>query len=86
MRTLEHFHKYLYGQDFHLRTDFSTLTWFMSFKNLEGKLHVGSSAYKNTTLLPYIVKAGKSNMPMLSQDGPAKENIRIVTRSSYGQT
>jgi ribonuclease HI len=37
VRTLEHFHKYLYGQQFHLRTDNSALTWLMSFKNLEGQ-------------------------------------------------
>jgi hypothetical protein len=35
VRTLEHFHKYLYVQEFHLRTDHSALTWLMSFKNLE---------------------------------------------------
>jgi hypothetical protein len=37
VRTLEHFHKYLYGQKFHLQTDHSALTWLMSFKNLEGQ-------------------------------------------------
>jgi hypothetical protein len=26
VRTLEHFHKYRYGQEFHLRTDYSALT------------------------------------------------------------
>jgi hypothetical protein len=26
VRTWEHFHKYLYGQEFHLRTDHSALT------------------------------------------------------------
>jgi hypothetical protein len=35
MKTLEHFHKYLYGQQFHLRTDHSALSWLLSFKNLE---------------------------------------------------
>jgi hypothetical protein len=35
VKTLEHFHKYLYGQQFHLHTDHSALTWLMSFKNLE---------------------------------------------------
>jgi hypothetical protein len=35
VKTLEHCHKYLYGQQFHLRTDHSTLTWLLSFKNLE---------------------------------------------------
>jgi hypothetical protein len=37
MRTLEHFHKYLYKQEFHLRTDCFALTWPMSFKNLKGQ-------------------------------------------------
>jgi hypothetical protein len=37
VKSLEHFHKYLYGQKFHLRTDHSALTWLMSFKNLEGQ-------------------------------------------------
>jgi hypothetical protein len=37
MRTLEHFHKYFYGQEFHLHTDHLALTWPMSFKNLEGQ-------------------------------------------------
>jgi hypothetical protein len=38
VKTLEHFHKYLYGQQFHLRTDTSALTWLLSFKNLEGQM------------------------------------------------
>jgi hypothetical protein len=37
VRMLEHFHKYLYGQEFHLCTDHSALTLLMSFKNLEGQ-------------------------------------------------
>jgi hypothetical protein len=37
LRALEHFHKYLYGQEFHLRTDHSAFTWLMSFRNLEGQ-------------------------------------------------
>jgi hypothetical protein len=37
VKTLEHFHKYLYGQEFHLRTDHSALTWLLSFRNLEGQ-------------------------------------------------
>ena len=37
VKTLEHFHKYLYGQQFHLRTDHSALTWLLSFRNLEGQ-------------------------------------------------
>jgi hypothetical protein len=37
VRTLEHFHKYLYKQEFHLRTDHSALMWLLSFKNPEGQ-------------------------------------------------
>jgi hypothetical protein len=37
VRTLEQFHKYLYGQPFHLRTDHCALTWLMTLKNLEGQ-------------------------------------------------
>jgi hypothetical protein len=37
VKTLEHLHEYLYGQQFHLRTDHSALTWLLSFKNIEGQ-------------------------------------------------
>jgi phospholipid-translocating ATPase len=37
VRTLEHFHKYFYGQEFHPRMDHSLLTWLLNFKNLEGQ-------------------------------------------------
>jgi hypothetical protein len=37
VRTLEHFHKYLYSQEFHLCTDHYALTCFTSLKNLEGQ-------------------------------------------------
>jgi hypothetical protein len=37
MRTLEHSHKYLYREEFHLRTDHSVLTLLITFKNLEGQ-------------------------------------------------
>jgi hypothetical protein len=37
VRTLEHFHQYLYGQEFHLHTNHYALTWLLSFKNVEGQ-------------------------------------------------
>ena len=37
VKTLEHFHKYLYGQEFHSRSDHSAVTWLLSFRNLEGQ-------------------------------------------------
>jgi hypothetical protein len=33
-----------------------------------------------------MVKAGNTNKPMLSEEAPAKKSVRILTRSSYGQT
>ena len=33
VRALEHFHKYLYGREFSLRTDDAALAWLLSFKN-----------------------------------------------------
>jgi hypothetical protein len=38
VKALEHFHKFLCGQDLHLHTDHSALTWLLSFKNLEGQM------------------------------------------------
>ena len=38
VRTLKHFHKYLYGQKFLLRTDHSALQWLMTFKEPEGQV------------------------------------------------
>jgi hypothetical protein len=37
VRTLEHFHRYLNGQEFYLRTDHCALNCLMSFKNFEGQ-------------------------------------------------
>lgn len=36
--SIEHFHEYLYGTPFTLRTDHASLTWLMSFKRPEGQL------------------------------------------------
>ncbi|GFS97925.1 retrovirus-related Pol polyprotein from transposon opus [Trichonephila clavipes] len=38
VKAVEHFHPYLYGQRFLLRTDHTSLTWLLNFKNLEGQI------------------------------------------------
>lgn len=38
IKSLEHFHKYLYGQQFLIRTDHAALKWLMTFKNPEGQV------------------------------------------------
>ena len=35
---VEHFHYYLYGQKFTVRTDHSALQWLLNFKNVQGQL------------------------------------------------
>jgi hypothetical protein len=70
VRTLEHFHKYLYGKEFYLPTDHSALTWFMSFKNLENKLPARFSAYKSTTSLLNTIKVKKTTIPMHFEQHP----------------
>lgn len=38
MSSIKHFHHYLYGKDFLVRTDHGALTWLLSFKNPEGQV------------------------------------------------
>lgn len=38
VESIRHFHHYLYGRHFQIRTDQASLGWLMSFKDLEGQL------------------------------------------------
>lgn len=38
VESIKHFHCYLYGRKFRLRTDHGSLRWLMNFKNIEGQL------------------------------------------------
>ncbi|GFV91580.1 retrovirus-related Pol polyprotein from transposon 412 [Trichonephila clavipes] len=38
VKAIEHFHHYLYGEKFLLRTDHASLTWLMNFRNTEGQV------------------------------------------------
>ncbi|GFT01995.1 retrovirus-related Pol polyprotein from transposon 17.6 [Trichonephila clavipes] len=38
VKVVEHFHPYLYGRRFLLRTDHASLTWLLNFKNSEGQI------------------------------------------------
>ncbi|GFV40128.1 retrovirus-related Pol polyprotein from transposon 412 [Trichonephila clavipes] len=38
VKAIEHFHHYLYGQKFLLRTDHASLTWLINFRNTEGQV------------------------------------------------
>ena len=38
LNAMEHFHPYLYGNQFLIRTDHASLRWLLSFKNPEGQM------------------------------------------------
>ncbi len=38
VKSIKHFHKYLYGQKFVLKTDQSALQWLLNFKDAEGQV------------------------------------------------
>jgi hypothetical protein len=57
LRTLEHFHKYLYGQELHLRS--WPESWVLRTSN--NKPPAGISSYKSTNLLPYTNKDKNSD-------------------------
>ena len=38
VRAVEHFHKYLYGREFLIRTDHAAFTWLLQMKNSEGQV------------------------------------------------
>ncbi|GBN77586.1 Retrovirus-related Pol polyprotein from transposon 297 [Araneus ventricosus] len=38
VKSIEHFHHYLYGQKFLLRTDHASLRWLLNFKEPEGQI------------------------------------------------
>ena len=38
VNSIKHYHHYLYGKPFRVRTDHGSLTWLLNFKNPEGQL------------------------------------------------
>ena len=72
-KTLMHFHKYLYGQEFHLRTDPSALTWQLRVRNLEGQ-------HSNT------VKASKTPKEAPIPGDIAPRSSSIAKTFNNGQT
>jgi hypothetical protein len=86
MRTLEHFHKYLYGQEFHLCTDHSALTWHMSFKNLEGQTVCWIQCLQEYNFTSSTIRSGSITMPMLFPEDHAKKNVCTIKNSRCVQT
>jgi hypothetical protein len=49
-KTMEHFYKYLYGQEFQLRTDHSDLTWLLSLRTWKNSRLTGSLISKSIAM------------------------------------
>lgn len=67
VRTLENFHKYLYGKQFYLPTENSALTWLMSFKNLEGQTARSIQRLQEYNFTPEHRQSRKHNANALSR-------------------
>jgi hypothetical protein len=86
MRTLEYFRKNLYGQEFHLCTNHSALTWLMSFKYLEGQTAHWIQHLKSTILLSSTIRAENMTMLMPFHDDHAEGSVPTATKLRRGQT
>jgi hypothetical protein len=85
MRTLKHFHNYLYGQDFHLGTDHPALTWLMSFKNLEGQTARWGQRLQEHNFPSEHRQGQNTARPMPFTDDHAEKSVRTATKSRRGQ-
>jgi hypothetical protein len=81
--TMEHFHKYLYGQEFNLRPDHTALTWFMRFKNLEGQIAYWIRQEYN--VISEHRQGRSTKMPMAFHDYLAKMSVPTAKKSMRRQ-
>jgi hypothetical protein len=74
LKTFQHFHKYLCGQEFHLRAGHSALTWLSNFKKFGGR-HLGaSSVCWSLTLRLTTVRVGSITTYMHSLEEHVQKN------------
>jgi hypothetical protein len=63
---VKHFHHYVYGSHFTIRTDHGALNWLRNFKNPEGQLARWLEVYFLTNLLKEeFVQSHLYNFPLL---------------------
>ena len=64
--SIKHFHHYLYGRRFTVRTDHGALRWLLNFKNLRDKRQNGWKYYHLMTLKLYIEQESLISMQIVS--------------------
>jgi hypothetical protein len=89
VKSVKHFHHYLYGRHFKVRTDHGSLTWLLNFKNPEGQLARWFellSSYDFT--IEHRAGLSHSNADALSRRPCADGDCKHCTRaeSKYGSS
>jgi hypothetical protein len=85
VKMLEHFHEYFFGQEFHLCTDHSALTWLLSSRTWKNRQPAQSSVSRCTALHSNIARDGSIPMPMHSQGDHVTWNVLAARRSNDRQ-
>ena len=74
VRAVEHFHPYLYGNRFIIRTDHASLQWLLSFKNPEGQM------------ARWIQKLQQYDFTIAHRPGRSHGNADALSKISRGST
>jgi hypothetical protein len=85
VRTLDHLHISLYGQEFHMLADHSALTLLIDFKNLEGQTTCWIQRLQEYNFTSEQHQGRKQTMPMTFSDDHAEESVPTATKSRRGQ-
>jgi hypothetical protein len=72
---LELFHKYFYGQEFHLDTDHSNLTWFFTSKNLEDQTDHWVQCFQKYNFTSKDQQGGSTPSQMQSSENNAVRHV-----------
>ncbi|GBM21343.1 Retrovirus-related Pol polyprotein from transposon 412 [Araneus ventricosus] len=85
VKFIEHFHHYLYGRKFLLRTNHASLRWLLHFKEPEGQIARWIQDFRSTILKSSIEKGPLTEMQMPSPKDHVKKaanSARIPRKSS----
>ncbi|GFR07991.1 retrovirus-related Pol polyprotein from transposon 412 [Trichonephila clavata] len=70
VKAVEHFHPYLYGRRFLLRTDHASLTWLLNFKNPESEIARWIQRLQEYDVEIRLEKDQHTEMQMLFREDP----------------